>query len=287
MIYIHLKKYSVKHIAAGLFVMAFFTVFLQKNSIRFCPEIILEKNPAISDRFRQMNMPLIDIEDIRFQSKKYNISTGEYVGLLWCGQFEKTSENEEKQIKRLDYLYRYKQKDNFEVLANVCSAIFEDIKFFPVAKCLNGDKEVSYVDSWYGERNYGGNRRHEGTDIMASVNERGIYPVISMTDGIVENAGWLKLGGYRIGIRSPNGGYFYYAHLSSYSREYKAGDNIKAGEVIGYMGDSGYGEEGTVGKFAVHLHLGIYVNDSRGNEISINPYNVLNMLTYDKKVMDY
>lgn len=45
------------------------------------------------------------------------------------------------------------------------------------------------------------------------------------------------------------------------------------------MGDSGYGEEeGTVGKFAVHLHLGIYVNDENGSEISVNPYWALKWL---------
>ena len=38
----------------------------------------------------------------------------------------------------------------------------------------------------------------------------------------------------------------------------KQGKTVKAGELLGYMGDSGYGKEGTVGKFPVHLHFGIY-----------------------------
>ena len=63
---------------------------------------------------------------------------------------------------------------------------------------------------WLFGRSYGGERGHEGTDIMATVNERGMYPVISMTDGIVESKGWLELGGYRLGIRAPQGAYFYY-----------------------------------------------------------------------------
>ena len=54
---------------------------------------------------------------------------------------------------------------------------------------------------------------------------------------------------------------------------------MKAGELLGFMGDSGYGEEeGTVGKFAVHLHLGIYIEDETGEEISVNPYWVLKWL---------
>ena len=38
------------------------------------------------------------------------------------------------------------------------------------------------------------------------------------------------------------------------------------------MGDTGYGEEGTTGKFVVHLHVGIYVRDEYEREVSINPY---------------
>ena len=81
--------------------------------------------------------------------------------------------------------------------------------------------------------------------------------------------------GYRIGIRSPSGGYFYYAHLSSYERDWKEGDSIKAGEILGFMGDTGYGSEGTKGKFPVHLHLGIYIQTPYSREMSVNPYWVL------------
>ena len=45
-----------------------------------------------------------------------------------------------------------------------------------------------------------------------------------------------------------------------------------AGQLLGFMGDSGYGEEGTTGMFDVHLHVGIYFYDTEGREISMNPY---------------
>ena len=100
--------------------------------------------------------------------------------------------------------------------------------------------------------------------------------MLSMSDGVVEQIGWLKLGGYRVGIRSPKGVYFYYAHLYSYAPGIRRGTKIRAGDVIGYMGDSGYGEkEGTVGKFPVHLHLGIYRKDTKYGEYSVNPYKFL------------
>ena len=97
-----------------------------------------------------------------------------------------------------------------------------------------------------------------------------------MTDGVVTNLGWLEKGGYRVGITSDCGTYYYYAHLESYSN-IKEGDRVKAGELLGFMGDSGYGPEGTTGNFAVHLHVGIYFYES-GNEVSVNPYYVLKYL---------
>ena len=95
------------------------------------------------------------------------------------------------------------------------------------------------------DRTYKGKRGHEGTDIMPDKNERGMLPVVSMTDGVVQNTGWLELGGYRIGIQAPHGAYFYYAHLDSYA-DIQEGDQLKAGDLLGFIGDTGYGTpEGT------------------------------------------
>ena len=104
-----------------------------------------------------------------------------------------------------------------------------------------------------------------------------------MTDGVVEQAGWLKKGGWRIGIRAPAGAYLYYAHLDSYGktldgREWRPGDTVHAGELLGYMGDSGYGKPGTTGQFPVHLHLGIYIRTEHHDELSVNPYWILRYL---------
>ncbi len=154
-------------------------------------------------------------------------------------------------------------------------SVLNDIRTFPVAKDSTGNEKVFFEDSFGSERTYGGEREHEGCDIMAGNNTRDYFTVVSMTDGVIEKMGWLELGGYRIGIRSPSGGYYYYAHLSSYAEGLKEGDTIKAGTKLGMMGDSGYGEEGTTGKFDVHLHLGIYYGE---DEVSFNPYYILNLL---------
>lgn len=164
-----------------------------------------------------------------------------------------------------------------------CQAVWDDLQYFPVAESSDNSRlSVSFEDSWMFDRSYGGERGHEGTDIMPSVNEPGRFPVVSMTDGIVESKGWLELGGYRLGIRAPHGAYFYYAHLDSYA-DIEEGDTINAGDLLGFMGDTGYGtEEGTRGKFPVHLHVGIYLYQNE-QEISVNPYPALSYVQ-DKKV---
>ena len=151
--------------------------------------------------------------------------------------------------------------------------ILEDVRCFPV-KDDRGKAFCVYEDGYGDGRTFGGKRRHEGIDIMSSNNVPGYFAVQSVSDGIVEKKGWLRLGGYRIGIRSDNGIYYYYAHLDSYKPDIKTGDRVKAGDILGYMGDTGYGAEGTRGKFDVHLHFGIYINKGDG-EKSVNPYNIL------------
>lgn len=176
------------------------------------------------------------------------------------------------------YIYNNRRTDKYldtyemefqQIIANIT----EEIRCFPVEKSYI--QEINYVDSWYGERTYGGERKHEGTDIMANSNIAGEIPIVSMTDGVVKNLGWLRLGGWRVGIESDSGVYYYYAHLDSYAPNLQIGNPVYAGQLLGFMGDSGYGEEGTTGMFPVHLHLGIYVYDSNGTEISLNPYPIL------------
>lgn len=174
-------------------------------------------------------------------------------------------------------LPRISLSSGYQRLYNYYKAVLKDIKYFPVPR-IEGDSEgISYIDTWSELRSYGGKRRHEGTDIMAKNKIRGYYPIISITDGVIEKMGWLEQGGYRVGVRSTSGGYFYYAHLADYADGIKEGDEVIAGQLLGFMGDSGYGKEGTVGQFDVHLHLGIYVESDAG-ELSVNPFYILKLL---------
>ncbi|WP_129724798.1 M23 family metallopeptidase [Xylanivirga thermophila] len=142
-------------------------------------------------------------------------------------------------------------------------------KVFPLADGY----EYSFDDGFGGRRTYGGERKHEGIDIMC---DKGV-PLVAVCDGKVEQKGWLELGGWRIGIRGEDGIYYYYAHLIRYEPNIKRGSHVKKGQIIGYAGDSGYGEEGTSGKFLPHLHFGMYEDDK-----AINPYPFLKIWEEEK-----
>ena len=256
---------------AGIFLLAFFAV--------------LNTGVLISvSGFQRLQKPVVSQPDFRRQPVsetmqvylKQAADPGRDVGLYWMAtDFENRRFPGKVSPSGFQKLYRqWRNQTGWDAYVQSCRAIWNDVKYFPIPQSLDDTEDkISYVDSWMFERNYGGKRGHEGTDIMAEKNTPGYYPVVSMTDGVVTEKGWLEKGGWRIGITAPTGAYFYYAHLDSYA-ELEKGDPVKAGDLLGYMGDSGYGEEGTTGEFPVHLHLGIYLNEGT-EEISVNPYPVL------------
>lgn len=167
--------------------------------------------------------------------------------------------------------------------------ITAQIRMFPIPRSLtHPDYTVSYTDSWMSERTYGGTRGHEGTDLMLTPDTRGLFPVLSMTDGVVEKLGWLPMGGYRVGIRCEEQIYYYYAHLYDYAEGLAEGSPVEAGQLLGFAGDSGYSEiEGTVGNFPVHLHVGIYYNDKNGEETALDPYPYLKAIEDTRRTIDF
>ncbi|REK59522.1 MAG: peptidase M23 [Thermobacillus sp.] len=130
--------------------------------------------------------------------------------------------------------------------------------------------DYSYRDTWGAARGWGGYRIHEGTDIFADYG----VPVRSTCYGVVETKGWNRFGGWRIGIRDIDNVYHYFAHLSGYDKNLKPGDIVKPGQVIGWVGSSGYGKPGTSGKFPPHLHFGLY-RDRGLVEWAFDPYPLL------------
>ena len=138
-------------------------------------------------------------------------------------------------------------------------------KRFPFARSVS----APYWNDWGQDRLFGGARSHEGIDLMA---DWGV-PVYAVGDGVIEKAGWNTLGGWRIGVRGDSDGvYYYYAHLSSFADGVTVGAQVKKGQLLGFVGDTGYGPEGTAGVMAPHLHFGMYEGDFMR---AVNPYPLL------------
>lgn len=152
--------------------------------------------------------------------------------------------------------------------------------FFPIAK---GFGYSDYDDFGVG-RSYGYDRKHLGHDMMGQIGT----PIICVESGYVEALGWNQYGGWRIGIRSfDKKRYYYYAHLRQnypYQKSLKENGTVQAGEVIGYMGHTGYSATENVNNIkTVHLHFGVQLifdeSQKEGNtEIWINPYQLCRFL---------
>lgn len=249
----------------------------------------VKKNIVETDNFRQMNISRKAIKKADKLSEKSGVTKSR---ILACNYLKQDLNlNKPKftleEYKKLDYNYKEAGKAEYAKVCTAMSAIFDELEYFPVAKSSKSKVWLSYENSFGADRIYNGEYKHEGTDLMAEKNVSGYYPIVSVSDGVVENIGWLEKGGYRVGIRAASGGYFYYAHLSSYA-DIKKGDKVKAGELLGYMGDTGYGKtEGTSGNFDVHLHFGIYIKTENFEELSVNPYYILKYLEDNVIVAEY
>ena len=152
--------------------------------------------------------------------------------------------------------------------------------FSPIAKNF----PYSDFDDFGASRSYGFKRKHLGHDMMGQVGT----PVIAVESGYVEALGWNQYGGWRIGIRSfDKKRYYYYAHLRQnypYQANLKEGSIVTAGDVIGYLGRTGYSTtENTNNITTPHLHFGIQLifDESQkegNNEIWINCYEIVKFL---------
>ncbi len=152
--------------------------------------------------------------------------------------------------------------------------------FSPIAKNF----PYSDYDDFGVSRSYGYQRQHLGHDMMGQVGT----PVIAVESGYVEALGWNQYGGWRIGIRSFDGKrYYYYAHLRKgfpYHLSLEEGSVVQAGDVIGYLGRTGYSTtEDTNNIDTAHLHFGLQLifDESQkegNNEIWIDCYSLVRFL---------
>jgi peptidoglycan LD-endopeptidase LytH len=138
---------------------------------------------------------------------------------------------------------------------------------FPLAKGTYLPMVNTYNDGRSWTTSGDAARKHEGVDIMAPKGTA----VYSVLDGQIINFGWNEYGGWRVTVRVDGSTVFYYAHLSKYAPGLGKGSQVKKGQLLGYVGNTGYGPEGTEGKFDPHLHFGIYKTD-QATWYTIDPF---------------
>ena len=109
--------------------------------------------------------------------------------------------------------------------------------------------EASYGDTYGAARGDVPGGWHHGDDIFAALGT----PVLAAGHGTVFSVGWNKVGGWRLWLRDDAGNEFYYAHLSAYSPFAVDGAIVNAGDVLGFVGNTG-DAEGT----PYHLHFEVH-----------------------------
>ncbi len=172
----------------------------------------------------------------------------------------------------------------------------------PVWKPFYGLKAFSPVAAGYGyshypdfgaSRGYGFARKHLGNDLMGALGT----PIVAVESGTVEALGWNRYGGWRIGIRSDDRKrYYYYAHLQKdhpYVDGLQEGNRVQAGDVIGFMGRTGYSDNENVNNIKqVHLHFGLQLifDESQkecNSEIWVDVYEFVRLLSQHRSSVQY
>ena len=143
----------------------------------------------------------------------------------------------------------------------------------------------SHCDDFGASRSFGFRRKHLGNDLMGSQGT----PIVAVEGGVVEAMGWNRYGGWRIGIRSfDSKRYYYYAHLQKdhpFAEGLQEGDVVQAGQLIGFMGRTGYSDTENVNNIeTVHLHFGMELifDESQkecNSEIWIDVYDLVRLLS--------
>jgi peptidoglycan LD-endopeptidase LytH len=155
-----------------------------------------------------------------------------------------------------------------EALPVISADSVEELRQRSLTLPVQGIKREELRDTFNEKR--GASRRHEAIDILAPRNT----PVFAVEDGEIAKLFVSAAGGITIYQFDPDEDYvYYYAHLEKYAEGLKEGDDIKRGQIIGYVGTTGNAPRDTP-----HLHFAIFkmTDDKRWWQgTPIDPYSVL------------
>lgn len=202
----------------------------------------IDKTTALSQRLKRQQRQLAVERDARAKELK-----------PYREKLDRLNQN----LKKIEAQYKSVQSQLAKVRSRRNAAL--GITSVSVSAGANGmvfpvSGSYYYSDTWGAARS--GGRTHQGTDVMA---RRGT-PLVAFTSGSIR-VSYNGLGGKCVYITGDNGWTAYYAHMDSISR---TSGRVKAGEVVGTVGDSG-NARGTP-----HLHIQLWKNGAL-----LNPYPIL------------
>lgn len=116
---------------------------------------------------------------------------------------------------------------------------------------------ISYGDDYGAPR--AGTGWHQGTDLFGPTGT----PLVAVADGALSKVGVNTLGGNRLWLTDDLGNEYYYAHLSAFAPGAADGVRVRAGQVVGFLGNTGQA-------ITTPPHLHFEIHPAGGD--SVNPY---------------
>ena len=296
----------------SLFLLSSFTFFILYKNKKICTRASEENKEENKKIIKYVEFtPTSDIlsdamkEDIKSHNSDDQIKINwidllSYLATKYGGNFKnynkkditnyvekvKNGENPEEKLNNTKLLSYYKEAYG-AILSGFLGEYESDSKKvygLKVKSPIAYGYSFTHYDDFGARRTFGYSRPHLGHDIFCSTGT----PVVAVEEGRIEIMGWNRYGGWRIGIRShDNKRYWYYAHLRKnkpFSPNLKEGDNVKAGDVIGFVGRTGYSSKENVNNIQrSHLHLGLQLifdesQKDSPNQIWLSLYEICKLL---------
>lgn len=152
------------------------------------------------------------------------------------------------------------KKERDTEFANRARALFAPLNGNSLYMPVVGVQPNDLYDSWHASRD-GGRRKHKGIDIFAPKGTA----VVAVTDGIISYIGEQPKGGLCLWLTNESGASFYYAHLDRWAPGLFEGMEVRSGDLLGYVGNTGNAKT-----TPPHLHFAVNENDEM-----VNPYPIL------------
>jgi len=152
------------------------------------------------------------------------------------------------------------RKERDKEFAERAKALFAPLSRAALAMPVVGVQPYDLYNSW-GQPRDGGRRKHRGIDIFAPKGTG----VVAVADGIISFIGEQPKGGQCIWLTTESGASFYYAHLDRWAPGLYEGMEVRTGDLLGYVGNTGNAKY-----TPPHLHFGVNDNDEM-----VNPYPIL------------